>query len=195
MYAVVGLGNPGEKYAQTRHNAGHMVLDVLAGRVGGKLSAHKASRTHAMSVRIGVAPGNPGERLILATPDSYMNTSGGPVKALLDYFDVEPTNLIVVHDELDLPFGTLKLKRGGGEGGHNGLKSISKSLGEKNYIRLRFGIGRPPGRQDPADYVLRAFSAAERKDLPVLLEQAADAVEDVLANGLEKATMRLHTAG
>ena len=195
MYAVVGLGNPGEKYAQTRHNAGHMVLDVLAGRVGGKLSAHKASRTHAMSVRIGVAPGNPGERLILATPDSYMNTSGGPVKALLDYFDVEPTNLIVVHDELDLPFGTLKLKRGGGEGGHNGLKSISKSLGEKNYIRLRFGIGRPPGRQDPADYVLQAFSAAERKDLPVLLEQAADAVEDVLANGLEKATMRLHTAG
>ena len=195
MYAVVGLGNPGEKYAQTRHNAGHMVLDVLAGRVGGKLSAHKASRTHAMSARIGVAPGNPGERLILATPDSYMNTSGGPVKALLDYFDVEPTNLIVVHDELDLPFGTLKLKRGGGEGGHNGLKSISQSLGNKNYIRLRFGIGRPPGRQDPADYVLRAFSSAERKDLPVLLEQAADAVEDVLANGLEKATMRLHTAG
>lgn len=195
MYAVVGLGNPGEKYAQTRHNAGHMVLDVLAGRVGGKLSAHKASRTHAMSARVGVAPGNPGERLILATPGSYMNTSGGPVKALLDYFDVEPTNLIVVHDELDLPFGTLKLKRGGGEGGHNGLKSISQSLGNKNYIRLRFGIGRPPGRQDPADYVLRAFSSAERKDLPVLLEQAADAVEDVLANGLEKATMRLHTAG
>ena len=148
-----------------------------------------------MSARVGVAPGNPGERLLLATPDSYMNTSGGPVKALLDYFDVEPANLIVVHDELDLPFGTLKLKRGGGEGGHNGLKSISQSLGNKNYIRLRFGIGRPPGRQDPADYVLRPFSAAERKDLPVLLEQAADAVEDVLANGLEKATMRLHTAG
>ena len=194
MYAVVGLGNPGEKYAQTRHNAGRMVLDVLAGRVGGTLSAHKASRTHDMSARVGVAPGKPGERLILATPDSYMNTSGGPVKALLDYFGVEATDLIVIHDELDLPFGTLKLKRGGGEGGHNGLKSISQSLGNKNYIRLRFGIGRPPGRQDPADYVLRPFGAAERKDLALLLERGADAVEDVLDLGLEKATMRLHTA-
>ena len=195
MYAVVGLGNPGEKYAQTRHNAGHMVIDVLAGRVGGKLSAHRASHTHAMSARIGVAPGMPGERLILATPDSYMNTSGGPVKSLINYFDVPPSDLVVIHDELDLPFGTLRLKRGGGEGGHNGLKSISQALGNKNYIRLRFGIGRPPGQQDPADYVLRPFGTSERKELPLLLERAADAVEDVLANGLEKATMRLHTAG
>ena len=194
MYAVVGLGNPGEKYAQTRHNAGRMVLDVLAGRVGGTLSAHKASRTHAMSARVGVAPGKPGERLILATPDSYMNTSGGPVKALQDYFGVAANDLILIHDELDQPFGTLKMKRGGGEGGHNGLKPLSQSLGNKNYIRLRFGIGRPPGRQDPADYVLRPFGAADRKDLALLRERAADAIEDVLDLGLEKATMRLHTA-
>lgn len=195
MHAVVGLGNPGEKYAHTRHNAGHLVIAALVGRVGGTLSSHRASHTHAMSARVGAGPGVSGERLILATPDSYMNTSGGPVKALLDYFDVQSTDLIVIHDDLDLPFGTLKLKRGGGEGGHNGLKSISKSLGDKNYIRLRFGIGRPPGQQDPADFVLRPFSTVERKNLPMLVERAADAVEDVLANGLDKATMRLHTSG
>ena len=187
MYAVVGLGNPGEKYARTRHNAGHMLIDVLAERSGGTLKAHRATGTHALGARMGE------ERVLLATSDSYMNTSGGPVKKLLDYYKIEPENLIVIHDDLDLPFGTLKLKRGGGEGGHNGLKSITSTTGNKNYIRLRFGIGRPPGRQDPADYVLRPFSLAERADLPTLLERGADAIEDVIANGLEKATMRLHS--
>lgn len=112
----------------------------------------------------------------------------------MSYYNGEVENLIVIHDELDLPFGTLKLKRGGGEGGHNGLKSISQSSGTKNYIRLRCGIGRPPGRQDPADFVLSQFSAAERKELGVMLEIAADAVIDIIELGLEKATMRLHTA-
>ncbi|MGO1715617.1 MAG: aminoacyl-tRNA hydrolase, partial [Ancrocorticia populi] len=118
MYAVIGLGNPGEKYARTRHNAGHMLIDVMAERAEGSLKAHRASGTHALGARMGE------ERVILATCDSYMNTSGGPVKKLLDYYKVAPENLIVIHDDLDLPFGTVKLKRGGGEGGHNGLKSI-----------------------------------------------------------------------
>ena len=188
MFLIVGLGNPGEEYEHTRHNAGFDTVDKIAAEIGVRYWKNECGALTGKGAYHDID-------VVLAKPQSYMNTSGGPVKALLDYFDVEPTNLIVVHDELDLPFGTLKLKRGGGEGGHNGLKSISQSLGNKNYIRLRFGMGRPPGRQDPADEVLRAFSSAERKDLPVLLEQAADAVEDVLANGLEKATMRLHTAG
>ncbi len=193
MYAVMGLGNPGAKYADTRHNIGHMVVDALVARMGGTLSAHKQSNTHALSARIGVRPGEPGEQVIMAVSDSYMNTSGGPTTKLLNYFKVDPENLIVIHDELDLPFGTLRLKRGGGEGGHNGLKSISQSLGNKNYVRLRFGVGRPPGRQDPADFVLSPFSTTERKDLAVLIELAADAAEDVLTQGLEKAQLKLHT--
>ena len=194
MYVVVGLGNPGAQYADTRHNVGHMVVDVLAGRIGGTLSAHRASGTHAMSARIGVAPGNPGEQVILGVSDSYMNTSGGPVKALMGYFSVPPENLIVIHDDLDLPFGTLKLKRGGGEGGHNGLKSITQALGTQQYVRMRCGIGRPPGRQDPADYVLKPFSSAERSELGIIVAEAADAVEDVLLRGLEAAQLRLHSA-
>lgn len=193
MYVIVGLGNPGSQYERTRHNVGHMVIDELVQRVGGHLSSHKASGTHAMSARIGVGPGKPGEQIILATSDSYMNTSGGPVKALMNYFTVPPENLIVIHDDLDLPFGTLKLKRGGGEGGHNGLKSISQSLGSRNYIRMRCGIGRPPGRQNPADYVLAPFTAAERTELDRVRVAAADAVEDVLLRGLEAAQLTLHT--
>ncbi|MCF2706742.1 aminoacyl-tRNA hydrolase [Arcanobacterium haemolyticum] len=191
MYVVVGLGNPGAQYAATRHNAGHMVIDELARRTQSPLKAHKASRTHAASVRLGIAPG---ERAVIATCDSYMNTSGGPTNALVSYYDVPAENLIVVHDELDLPFGTLKLKRGGGEGGHNGLKSISTALGAKNYIRLRFGIGRPPGRQDPADYVLKPFASTERDELAILIQEAADAVEDVVVRGLEAAQLKLHSA-
>ncbi len=193
MYVVVGLGNPGSTYADTRHNVGHMVIDELARRVGGKLAAHRASNTQSMSARIGVAPGQPGEQVVFGVSNSYMNTSGGPVKALLNYFHAEPENLIVIHDDLDLPFGTLKLKRGGGEGGHNGLKSISASLGDKTYIRMRIGIGRPPGRQDPADYVLKPFASAERAELGNIVSEAADAVEDVMLRGLEAAQLRLHT--
>lgn len=194
MYVVVGLGNPGAKYAKNRHNIGHMVIDHLVSQIGTTLSAHKQSGTRAASARIGIAPGNPGEQVILAVSQGYMNTTGGPTSSLMKYFGAEPSGLIVIHDELDLPFGTLRLKRGGGENGHNGLKSISQSLGTKDYIRLRFGVGRPPGRQDPADFVLSDFSAAECKELDLLITEAADAVTDVLTLGLEKATMRLHSA-
>ncbi|MFY9262407.1 MAG: aminoacyl-tRNA hydrolase [Actinomycetaceae bacterium] len=194
MFTVVGLGNPGPKYAGNRHNIGQMVIDRLAEQAGTTLAVHKQSNTRAASVRIGIAPGNPGKQAILAISNGYMNTSGGPTSSLLKYFGGEPTSLIVIHDELDLPFGTLRLKRGGGEGGHNGLKSISQSLKTKDYIRLRFGVGRPPGRQDPAHFVLSDFSATERKELPLLIEEAADAVLDVITLGLDKATMRLHTA-
>lgn len=190
MFAVVGLGNPGPRYEATRHNIGQHVVHLLAHRAGTSLSAHKQSNTQAASLRVGPPPG---ERVILGISNGYMNTSGGPVSSLLSYFKVEPENLIVVHDELDLPFGTLKLKRGGGTGGHNGLKDISKSLGTQDFIRLRFGIGRPPGRQNPADYVLSDFSSTERKTLDTLIDEAADAVEDVLALGLDKATLRLHS--
>ncbi|WP_394262317.1 aminoacyl-tRNA hydrolase [Trueperella sp.] len=190
MFAVVGLGNPGPRYEATRHNIGQHVVHLLAHRAGTSLSAHKQSNTQAASLRVGPPPG---ERVILGISNGYMNTSGGPVSSLLSYFKVEPENLIVVHDELDLPFGTLKLKRGGGAGGHNGLKDISKSLGTQDFIRLRFGIGRPPGRQNPADYVLSDFSSTERKTLDTLIDEAADAVEDVLALGLDKATLRLHS--
>ncbi|MDO5025054.1 MAG: aminoacyl-tRNA hydrolase [Trueperella sp.] len=192
MYAVIGLGNPGPNYETTRHNIGQRVVQELVRRLGTTLSTHKQSNTQAASARLAI-PGQTGEQVILAITNSYMNVSGGPVSALLNYFKIPPTDLVVIHDELDLPFGTLKLKRGGGEGGHNGLKSISQSAGTKDYIRLRFGIGRPPGRQDPAKYVLSNFSASENKELALLIDRAADAVTDVLEQGLEKATLRLHT--
>lgn len=193
MFAVVGLGNPGAKYTGTRHNAGHMVIETLARRAGVNLSSHKQTQTIQGTTRLGVGPGRDGEQVVFATLMSYMNTSGGPTSSLLKYYDIAPENLIVVHDELDIDFGTLRLKRGGGEGGHNGLKSITSSLGSKQYIRLRFGIGRPPGRQDPADYVLSRFASSQRPELDILLEEAAGAVTDVIEQGLEKATMRLHT--
>ncbi|GAA1626977.1 aminoacyl-tRNA hydrolase [Georgenia ruanii] len=192
-WLVVGLGNPGPEYAGNRHNVGQMVLDVLARRMNGSFTAHKA-RARVLDGRLGVMPGGaPGPRVILARPGSYMNVSGGPVGALVKFYDVEPDHLLVVHDELDLPAESLRLKQGGGEGGHNGLKSISSALGTKDYVRLRVGIGRPPGRMDPADYVLRDFPASERADLGVTLEEAADAVEEVVTLGLDKAQQRLHT--
>lgn len=192
-WLVVGLGNPGAQYAGNRHNVGQMVLDVLAGRMSGSFTKHKA-RAQVLDGRVGTGPGGaPGPRAVLAKPGSYMNVSGGPVGALVQFYGIDPDHLLVVHDELDLPADSLRLKKGGGEGGHNGLKSISAALGTKDYLRLRVGIGRPPGRQDPADFVLRDFPAAARDDLAVTLEQAADAVEEVLTLGLEKAQLRLHT--
>ena len=185
---VVGLGNPGSDYAATRHNVGHMVVDELARRAGATLSATKQN-AHAASVRIG-GPG--GEPAIIARPRTYMNVSGGPVAALAKYHSVPADAVIVVHDELDIPFGEVKLKRGGGSGGHNGLKDITKALGAPEYVRVRVGIGRPPGRMEPAAYVLKPFSAAERKDLPWLVDAAADAVEAVIEDGLEAAQQRFH---
>ena len=194
-WLVVGLGNPGTRYARNRHNVGRMVIDVLAGRTGSRLSGHRA-RAQAAEARLGVLPGGaPGPRVILAEPACYMNLSGGPVKALARFYGIDPTaRLLVIHDELDLPAHQLRLKRGGGEGGHNGLRSISQALATRDYARLRVGIGRPPGRQDAADFVLSDFPARGRDALAVTLEQAADVVEDVVARGFEDAQRRLHSA-
>jgi PTH1 family peptidyl-tRNA hydrolase len=188
----VGLGNPGSTYAGNRHNVGAMVLDVLGERVGGSFKRHKA-RAAVLEGRLGVLPGGrPGPRVVLAKPASYMNESGGPVAGLAQFYGVDPKQLVVVHDELDIPFGDLRLKLGGGEGGHNGLRSVSRSLGTRDYLRVRVGVGRPPGRMDAADYVLRDFSGTERKELGVLLEEAADAVELLLLHGLLAAQQRVH---
>ncbi len=182
---VIGLGNPGPGYAGNRHNAGAMVADVLAGRGGARFGSHKAG-AEICTTRIGDL------RVTIAKPKSYMNLSGTAVAGLVRFFKFDIASVVVVHDELDLPFGTIRLKVGGGEGGHNGLKSISSSLGTKDYARVRFGVGRPPGRQDPADYVLKDFSGTERKDVGVELERAADAVEDLLRLGLVDAQNRWH---
>jgi PTH1 family peptidyl-tRNA hydrolase len=182
-FLVVGLGNPGPAYRGNRHNVGFMVLGVLAERVGGRFSKHKA-RADVIEGRFGPPPA---PRVVLAEPRSYMNESGGPVAGLCGFYKIPVERLVVVHDELDLPYGSLRLKRGGGDNGHNGLRSITRSLGSREYLRVRFGIGRPPGRMDPADYVLRDFSPAERKDLDYNVDRAADAVETLVRHGLEAA--------
>ena len=180
---VVGLGNPGPEYADTRHNVGFRVVELLAARAGGgRFSRHK-SNADVLEGRLA------GRRVVLAKPRTYMNVSGGPVAGLVRYYGGE---LVVVHDDLDLGFGVVRLKQGGGEGGHNGLRSISTSLGTKDYLRVRFGIGRPPGRQDPADFVLKRFSATERKDLDFAVDLAAHATEALLADGLEPTQNRFH---
>ncbi|KRF23892.1 aminoacyl-tRNA hydrolase [Phycicoccus sp. Soil803] len=192
-WLVVGLGNPGPKYAGNRHNVGAMVVDELASRAGAKLTSHKA-RASAATVRIGLRPGGaPGPAAVVAVPSSYMNESGGPVKALMKFFSVEVDRLLVIHDELDIPAGDVRLKKGGGEGGHNGLRSITSAVGTKDYLRVRVGIGRPPGRMDPADFVLRDFGTTERKELPFLLGDAADAAEMVVVEGLVAAQQKYHS--
>ena len=192
-WLVVGLGNPGPRYAGNRHNVGAMVVDELAARAGVRLTSHKA-RASAATVRVGTLPGGaPGPRAVIAVPSAYMNESGGPVKALLSFFSVDPAHLVVVHDELDIPAGVVRLKQGGGEGGHNGLRSVSSALGTKDYLRVRVGIGRPPGRMDAADFVLRDFGTTERKELPFLLGDAADAAEMVVVEGLVAAQQKFHS--
>ena len=183
-WLVVGLGNPGPKYVGNRHNAGFLVLDELAARVGGRFKAHKG-RADVIEGRVA------GQRAILAKPKSYMNESGGPVASLRDFYKVPVDRIVVVHDELDIPFGAIRLKRGGTES-HNGPRSVSKALGSKEYLRVRVGIGRPPGRQDAADYVLKDFSATERKDLAFLFDRGADAVEALLTGTLEAAQNTFH---
>lgn len=182
---VVGLGNPGPRYAGNRHNVGFLVVDELAARVGGKFKAHKGG-ADVLECRLA------GRRVALAKPRSFMNLSGGPVVATARFYKVDPSDLIVVHDELDLPFPTVRLKLGGGENGHNGLRSISKSIGTRDYLRVRFGIGRPPGRMDPADFVLRDFSTTERKELALAVDHCADAVEALVGKGLEAAQNLFH---
>jgi PTH1 family peptidyl-tRNA hydrolase len=184
-FVVVGLGNPGKTYAGNRHNVGAMIADVLAGRMGAGFKSHKSGADVVDGRLVGT-------RVVLAKPRSYMNLSGGPVAALCRFFSVEPAKVVALHDELDLPYGTIRVKFGGGEGGHNGLRSISGALGTKDYLRVRFGIGRPPGRMDPADYVLRDFSATERRDLAVDLEHAGDAVTMLMESGLLATQNSLH---
>ncbi|SDT12146.1 peptidyl-tRNA hydrolase [Microterricola viridarii] len=186
-WLVVGLGNPGPGYANHRHNVGQMVVDELASRIGATFKKHK---TPAQVAEGFLRPGGP--KLVLAKSNSYMNTSGGPVAALLKFYSLPLERLIVVHDELDIPFDTIKLKIGGGHGGHNGLRDIAKAANSPEYVRVRVGVGRPPGRQDPADFVLQGFSSTERSVLPNLLSDAADAVELVITDGLLAAQQKVH---
>jgi PTH1 family peptidyl-tRNA hydrolase len=187
-WLVVGLGNPGPEYARTRHNVGQIVLDELAARTGGTYRTHKA---RAQVVETRLRPGGP--RLVLAKPMTYMNTSGGPVSGLAKFFDIAPDRVVAVHDEIDIPFDAVRLKLGGGEGGHNGLRDMSKALGTKDYYRVRVGVGRPPGRMDAATYVLKPFSTAEAKELPLLVDTAADAIETLVDHGLLEAQQKYHS--
>ena len=191
-WLVVGLGNPGTRYARNRHNIGRMVIDLLVGRTGATLSRHR-TRARVAEVRLGLLPGGaPGPRAVLAEPTAFMNVSGGPVRALTQFYGLGAERLLVIHDDLDLPEHTLRLKRGGGEGGHNGLRSVSQALGTRDYARLRVGIGRPPGRQDVADFVLTDLPPRSRAQWGVTLEQAADAVQAVVLKGFERAQAVLH---
>ena len=187
QWLVVGLGNPGPDYAGNRHNVGQMVVAELASRAS---SSFKTSKAHAL-----VAEGRIGsDRFILAKPLSFMNLSGGPTAALLKYYKLDVTRLIVVHDELDIPFDTIRLKVGGGNGGHNGIRDIASALGTPDFLRVRVGIGRPPGRQAAADFVLRDFAGTERTALPILVGDAADAVELIATSGLAAAQLKFHTS-
>lgn len=186
-WLVVGLGNPGPQYAGNRHNVGAMVAELLAERIGARFSRH---RTTTMLAEGRLRPGGP--KLIVARPLSYMNTSGGPVSSAVAYFGVPPERVIIVHDDLDLPFETIKLKADGGHGGQNGVRDIIKALGTPEFVRVRVGIGRPPGRQDAADYVLRDFGGTEKARLPFVLDDAADAVELVIEQGLLAAQQTVH---
>jgi PTH1 family peptidyl-tRNA hydrolase len=186
-WLVVGLGNPGPRYELTRHNVGQLVVDELAARRGEAFKQHKAN---ARAAETWLRPGGP--KIILAKPNSFMNVSGGPVAGLVKFYDIEPERVVVVHDELDIPFDTIKLKVGGGHGGHNGVRDVAKALGTPEFPRVRVGIGRPPGRQDPADWVLDPFGATERKTLDILIGDAADAVEQLVGEGLVAAQQKHH---
>jgi PTH1 family peptidyl-tRNA hydrolase len=185
-WIIAGLGNPGPEYAGTRHNAGQMVLAVLAERIGARFKSHRT--------RNDIAEGRlAGQPVTLARPNSYMNLSGGPVSALLGFYKLPAERLLVIHDELDVAFGAVRLKLGGGDNGHNGLRSITASLGTRDYYRVRFGIGRPPGRMEAATYVLRDFAPTERKELPFAVDRCADAVETLITKGLTEAQNLYHT--
>ncbi|MDQ4053540.1 MAG: aminoacyl-tRNA hydrolase [Actinomycetota bacterium] len=192
VWLVVGLGNPGEKYAGHRHNIGYLVADELSRRLGSPFRSHKSGRADVVEGRLG-APGVPGSRLVLGRPREYMNGVGGPVKALASFYKVPPERIIAIHDELDIAFGTLRVKLGGGDNGHNGLRSMRSALGTGDFYRVRAGIGRPPGRQDVSDFVLSNYSAAERKELPLQVELAADAVETLITEGLERTQQKFNS--
>lgn len=182
VWLVVGLGNPGPTYSGHRHNVGYLVADELAGRLGAGFRAHKSGRADVVEGRLSVG----GPRLVVVRPRSYMNEVGGPTKAVATFYKAPPEQIVAVHDELDIAFGTLRVKLGGGDNGHNGLRSLRGSLGTGDFYRVRCGIGRPPGRQDPADFVLSNYNAAERKELPLQVGDAADAIETLITDGLER---------
>ncbi len=182
-WLVVGLGNPGDQYAATRHNVGQMVIDELIRRHNIKLTSHK-SRTEIAAYKLGT--GESTQSIILAKSKGYMNESGGPIKALASFYSVETENIIALHDELDIAFATIRSKMGGGDNGHNGLKSMTSAFGTPDYYRVRLGIGRPMGQQDPADFVLKAFSKIEQKDLAEFIVRGADVVESLITQGLER---------
>jgi peptidyl-tRNA hydrolase, PTH1 family len=184
-WLIVGLGNPGPEHAGNRHNLGFLAADELAERVGARFKRDR-SRAHVATARLAGVP------VILAKPMTFMNVSGRPVAALRGFYKVPGDRIVVIHDELDVPFDTIRLKLGGGDSGHNGLRSVTAALGTRDYYRIRIGIGRPPGRLDPADFVLRNFSAAEREALPVLLSRSADAAEVLLQRGLAAAQNEFH---
>ncbi|MGH3678705.1 MAG: aminoacyl-tRNA hydrolase [Mycobacterium sp.] len=183
---VVGLGNPGRNYAKTRHNLGFVVADLLAERMGSNFKVHKRSGAEIVTGRLG------GRSIVLAKPRTYMNESGRQVAPLAKFYSVPPADIVVIHDELDIEFGRIRLKFGGGAAGHNGLRSVASALGTKDFQRVRIGIGRPPGRKDPAAFVLENFAAVERPEVPLLCEQAADATELLIAQGLEPAQNTVH---
>jgi peptidyl-tRNA hydrolase, PTH1 family len=180
-WLVVGLGNPGPSYATTRHNVGRLVVEFLAERAGASFKSHRRGRADVLETQLG---GPPGVRAVLARPRTYMNESGGSVAALRAFYKVTIERIVLVHDELDLPYGNLRVKIGGGDNGHNGVRSVRIALGTGDFCRVRVGIGRPPGRLDPAVFVLKPFSATERAELPLLVDRAADAVEALVVNGL-----------
>jgi PTH1 family peptidyl-tRNA hydrolase len=189
-WLVVGLGNPGDKYAATRHNVGQMVIDELVRRHNVKLSSHK-SRTHIAAFKLGV--GVDAHPVIVAKSHSFMNETGGPIKALANFYSVEPQKIIALHDELDIPFAAIRTKIAGGDNGHNGLKSMTSAFGTAEYYRVRLGIGRPLGEQDPGDFVLKAFSKVEQKDLGEFIVRGADVVESLISDGLERTQTRYNS--
>ena len=192
VWLVVGLGNPGPSYAGHRHNVGYHVVEALAERMGSPFRAHKSGRADVVEGRL-APPGTPGPRVVLARPRSYMNEIGGVVKQLAGFYKVPPERIVAVQDELDLPFGTMRVKLGGGDNGHNGLRSMRSSLGTGDFHRVRIGVGRPPGRQEVADFLLSNYSAAERKDVPFQVMDAADAVECLVTEGLEKTQQKFNS--
>ena len=192
LWLVVGLGNPGPSYSGHRHNIGYLVADELASRMGSPFRAHKSGRADVVEGRL-APPGTPGPRVVLMRGRGYMNESGGPVSTIAKFYGVTPAGIIAIHDELDIAFGTLRVKFGGGDNGHNGLRSMRGSLGTGDFYRVRAGIGRPPGRQAVADFVLSDYSAVERKELPFQVGDAADAVECLVTDGLEKTQSRFNS--
>ena len=192
LWLVVGLGNPGPTYASHRHNVGFVVVEELARRLDARFSAPKGMRAEVAEGRLG-APGTEAAKLALMKSRAFMNDTGSPVNKVLYYYKVTPDRMIAIHDELDIEPGQLRVKFGGGDNGHNGLRSIRAALGTGDFYRVRVGVGRPPGRQDPADYLLSNFSASQRQDLALEVDRAADAVESLIEVGLEKTQSRFNS--